>query len=57
MTERQIMLIQDFGTTALCCTPSYCLTIIERAEKMGVDLKKTALRTGHFGGTLERRNA
>jgi phenylacetate-CoA ligase len=21
MTERQIMLIQDFGTTALCCTP------------------------------------
>jgi phenylacetate-CoA ligase len=49
MTERQIMLIQDFGTNALCCTPSYCLTIIERAEKMGVDLKKTGLRTGHFG--------
>jgi phenylacetate-CoA ligase len=49
MTERQIMLIQDFGTTSLCCTPSYCLTIIERAEKMGVDLKKTALKTGHFG--------
>lgn len=40
MTERQIMLIQDFGTTALCCTPSYCLTIIEKAEKMGVDFKK-----------------
>jgi len=49
MTERQIMLIQDFGTSALCCTPSYCLTIIEKAEKMGVDLKKTFLRTGHFG--------
>ncbi len=49
MTERQIMLIQDFGTTALCCTPSYCLTIIEKAEKMGVDFKKTGLRTGHFG--------
>lgn len=49
MTERQIMLIQDFGTNALCCTPSYCLTIIERAEKMGVDFKKTSLRTGHFG--------
>jgi phenylacetate-CoA ligase len=59
MTERQIMLIQDFGTTALCCTPSYCLTIIEKAEKMGVDLRKTNLRTGHFGAepwTVEMRN-
>ncbi len=59
MTERQIMLIQDFGTTALFCTPSYCLTIIEKAERMGVDLKKTALRTGHFGAepwTVEMRN-
>ncbi len=49
MTERQIMLIQDFGTTALCCTPSYCLTIIEKAEKMGVDIKNSSLRSGHFG--------
>ncbi|MBI5569975.1 MAG: phenylacetate--CoA ligase [Desulfomonile tiedjei] len=49
MTERQILLIQDFGTTAIGCTPSYCLTIIEKAEKMGVDLSKTKLRTGHFG--------
>lgn len=59
MTERQIMLIQDFGTTALFCTPSYCLTIIEKGERMGVDLKKTALRTGHFGAepwTVEMRN-
>jgi phenylacetate-CoA ligase len=59
MTERQIMLIQDFGTTALFCTPSYCLTIIEKAERMGVDLKKTALKTGHFGAepwTVEMRN-
>jgi phenylacetate-CoA ligase len=58
MTERQIMLIQDFGTSALCCTPSYCLTIIEKAEKMGVDLTKTNLRTGHFGAepwTVEMR--
>jgi phenylacetate-CoA ligase len=59
MTERQIMLIQDFGTTALCCTPSYCLTIIEKAEKMGIDLEKTKLRTGHFGAepwTVEMRH-
>lgn len=49
MTERQIMLIQDFGTVALCCTPSYCLTIIEKAEKMGYDIKNSQLKTGHFG--------
>lgn len=59
MTERQIMLIQDFGTTALCCTPSYCLTIIEKAENLGVDLKKSSLKTGHFGAepwTVEMRD-
>jgi phenylacetate-CoA ligase len=59
MTERQILLIQDFGTTALCCTPSYCLTIIEKAEKLGVDLTKTNLRSGHFGAepwSVEMRN-
>ncbi|MCA1962304.1 MAG: phenylacetate--CoA ligase [Desulfomonile sp.] len=59
MTERQIMLIQDFGTTALCCTPSYCLTIIEKAENMGVDLKASSLKTGHFGAepwTVEMRD-
>lgn len=59
MTERQIMLIQDFGTTALCCTPSYCLTIIEKAENMGVDLKGSSLGTGHFGAepwTVEMRD-
>ncbi len=49
MTERQIMLIQDFGTQALCCTPSYCMTIIEKAEKMGIDIKNSTLKTGHFG--------
>jgi phenylacetate-CoA ligase len=49
MTERQIMLLQDFGTNALCCTPSYCLTIIEKAEKLGFDIKNSSLKTGHFG--------
>jgi phenylacetate-CoA ligase len=58
MTERQILLIQDFGTTALFSTPSYALTIIEAAEKAGVDLRKTKLKTGHFGAepwTVEMR--
>ena len=49
MTERQITLMRDLGTTALTCTASYVHTIFERADAMGVDLKKLKLNTGHFG--------
>lgn len=48
-TERQIMILKDFGVTAICCTPSYFLHLIERAAEMGVDLKKLPLRAGVFG--------
>ena len=39
MTERQITLMQDFNINVLCCTPSYALTIAERAEELKVDIK------------------
>jgi len=48
-TDRQIMILKDFGVTAICCTPSYFLHLIERAGEMGVDLKKLPLRAGVFG--------
>ena len=48
-TEKQIMLIRDFGTTVFCGTPSYFIHLIEEAEKLGVDLKETKLRLGFFG--------
>ncbi|RLB07570.1 MAG: phenylacetate--CoA ligase [Deltaproteobacteria bacterium] len=48
-TERQILFLRDLGTTALFCTPSYALTIAERAETLGVDLKRLPLRVGSFG--------
>jgi phenylacetate-CoA ligase len=48
-TERQIMILKDFGVTAICCTPSYFLHLIERAVDMGVDLKSLPLRAGVFG--------
>jgi phenylacetate-CoA ligase len=48
-TQRQIMLIQDFGATVLCCTPSYAIYMAEAAEEMGVDLRDTKLRVGLFG--------
>ncbi len=48
-TARQIMLIQDFGATALCCTPSYALFLAEAALENGADLRQTKLRVGFFG--------
>ncbi len=49
LTERQITLMRDFKSTALLCTPSYALTIAERAEDMGVNVKDLPLRVGVFG--------
>jgi phenylacetate-CoA ligase len=48
-TERQIVLIQDFGARVLCATPSYALSIAEVAEKQGIDLRKSKLKIGLFG--------
>ncbi|KJR49475.1 Phenylacetate-coenzyme A ligase [Desulfosporosinus sp. I2] len=49
-TERQLMLMQDFGTTVLISTPSYSLYIAEVAEKMGIDISSLKLKIGLFGG-------
>ncbi len=49
LTERQITLLKDFGSTVLFCTPSYALTIAERAEEMKVDIKSLPVRVGVFG--------
>ncbi len=48
-TERQIMVLKDFGVSALCCTPSYFVHLIERAREVGVDLRELPLRVGVFG--------
>ena len=48
-TERQVVLIQDFGARVLCSTPSYALNIAEVAEREGVDLRKSGLEIGLFG--------
>ena len=49
LTERQITLLKDFGANALCCTPSYALTIAERAAEMKADIRSLPLRVGVFG--------
>ncbi len=48
-TKRQLMLIQDLGTTVITCTPSYSLIIAETALEIGLDLKSTRLRLGVLG--------
>ena len=48
-TDRQIMVICDFCVTAICCTPSYFLHLVDRAEQLGVDLRKAPIRAGVFG--------
>ncbi|MEX1377626.1 MAG: phenylacetate--CoA ligase [Eubacteriales bacterium] len=49
-TEKQIMLMKDFGTTVLIATPSYALYISEVIEQMGIDPRKDLkLRIGLFG--------
>lgn len=48
-TDRQIMVMKDFGVTAICCTPSYFLHLIERAEASGIMLRDLPVRAGIFG--------
>ena len=48
-TKRQILIMQDFGSTVLTCTPSYALFMAEEARVEGVDFRNLKLRVGIFG--------
>ena len=48
-TQRQLMLMQDFGTTVLCCTPSFALYVWDVAQQLGLDVTKFPLKVGVFG--------
>ena len=48
-TKRQIMIMQDFGSTILLCTPSYALNIAEVMAEEGIDPGKLRLKCGMFG--------
>lgn len=48
-TQKQLQLMQDFGTTALACTPSYALYMSEEIRTMGLDINTFKLRVGIFG--------
>lgn len=48
-THRQLMLMKDFGTTVLACTPSYALYLAESLEEAGIKREELKLRVGIFG--------
>ncbi|MBW1974083.1 MAG: phenylacetate--CoA ligase [Deltaproteobacteria bacterium] len=48
-TKRQIMIMRDFGSTILTCTPSYALHLAEVAVEMGIDPRSLKLKAGLFG--------
>jgi len=48
-SKRQVMLMQDFGTTLLTCTPSYALALAEVMEEMGISPADLKLKAGLFG--------
>ena len=59
-TDRQLTALCDFGSTVLCCTPSYALYLAEALEEAGIGPKDLTLRVGFFGAepwTEEMRDA
>jgi phenylacetate-CoA ligase len=48
-TQKQIMLLQDFGSTVICSTPSFALYIYDVACEMKINLDTIKLRVGLFG--------
>jgi len=48
-TKKQLMIMQDFGSTVLTCTPSYCLYLAEVAAEEGIDIHSLKLEIGILG--------
>ncbi|GID92266.1 phenylacetate--CoA ligase PaaK [Amorphoplanes digitatis] len=49
MTERQVMLINDFEPDIIMVTPSYMLAIVDEMRRQGIDPRGTSLAVGIFG--------
>ncbi|MBB5022697.1 phenylacetate--CoA ligase family protein [Desulfurispira natronophila] len=49
-TQKQLMIMKDYLTTALICTPSYAMYLAEAMESEGIAPADLRLRTGLFGG-------
>ncbi len=49
MTERQVMLIDDFKPRVIMVTPSYMLSILDEFRNQGLDPRESSLKVGIFG--------
>lgn len=48
-TQRQLQIMQDFGSTVLACTPSYALYLAEAMDEAKINRNDLKLRVGVFG--------
>lgn len=48
-TAKQIMIMQDFGSTVLTCTPSYAIYLSEVLAESGIDPESLKIKAGIFG--------
>jgi phenylacetate-CoA ligase len=48
-TKRQLQIMEDFGSTALACTPSYALFLAEALEESVIKPENLKIRVGLFG--------
>lgn len=48
-TDRQVMIMKDYGSTILACTPSYALFLAETLEDLGIKPEELKLKFGIFG--------
>lgn len=48
-TARQIQILRDFGSSVLCCTPSYALYIADTLREQGIAPEELNLKAGIFG--------
>lgn len=49
MTDRQLMILQDFKPEVICCTPSYAQTLAEECNKRGIDTNELAVKYAILG--------
>ncbi|HAP64682.1 MAG TPA: phenylacetate--CoA ligase, partial [Cytophagales bacterium] len=49
MTDRQLMILQDFAPEVICCTPSYAQTLAEEMIKRGIDSEALAVKYAVLG--------
>jgi len=49
MTDRQLMILQDFKPEVMCCTPSYAQTLAEECAKRGIDTNELAVKYAILG--------